>query len=141
MKKNQKTKEDIIDGLKKTPIIQFACKKMNISRSTLYRWKQQDKEFSEKIDEAISQGNELMNDLAESQLISAIKDRNLGAIIFWLKNRHKAYAPKLKISGEIRNKNKPLSPEQKELIKKALLLSSLIPDTNKLNNKKNEQQK
>jgi len=138
MKKNQKIKEDIIDNLKKTPIIQFACKKMNISRSTLYRWKQQDKEFSERVEKAISEGNELMNDLAESQLISAIKDRNLGAIIFWLKNRHKAYAPKLKISGEIRNKNKQLSPEQKELIKKALLLSSLISDTNKLNDKKND---
>jgi len=138
MKKNQKTKEDIIDSLKKTPIVQFACKKINISRSTLYRWKQQDKKFSERIDKAISEGNELMNDLAESQLISAIKDRNLGAIIFWLKNRHKAYAPKLKISGEIRSQNKPLSPEQKELIKKALLLSSLIPDTNKLKNKKDD---
>jgi len=136
MKKNQKIKEDIIDGLKKTPIIQFACKKMNISRSTLYRWKQQDKEFSGRIEKAISEGNELMNDLAESQLISAIKDRNLGAIIFWLKNRHKAYAPKLKISGEIRNKNKPLTTEQKESIKKALSLSLLISNNNQKQNEK-----
>jgi len=136
MKKNQKMKEDIIDGLKKTPIIQFACRKMNISRSTLYRWKQEDKEFSDRIEKAISEGNELMNDLAESQLISAIKDRNLGAIIFWLKNRHKAYAPKLKISGEIRNKNKPLTAEQKESIKKALSLSLLI--SNNSNEAQNE---
>jgi len=136
MKKNQKIKEDLIDNLKKTPIVQFACRKINISRSTLYRWKQQDKEFSERIEKAISEGNELMNDLAESQLISAIKDRNLGAIIFWLKNRHKAYAPKLKISGEIRNKNKPLTTEQKESIKKALSLSLLI--SNNLNEVQNE---
>ena len=38
-------------------------------------------------------------------------------------------------------RNKQLTPEQKELIKKALILSSLIPNTNKLIDKKYESQK
>lgn len=137
MKNNKEIKTKILEELKKTPIVQFVCQKTGISRATLYRWKKEDKGFTQKVDEAISQGNEAMNDYAESQLISAIKDKNLGAIIFWLKNRHKAYAPKLKISGEIKSQNKPLTLDQKESIKKALLFSSLIPDTNKLK-KKNE---
>ena len=139
MKENKEIKNKIIEELRKTPIIQFICQKMGIARATLYRWKKEDNNFAQKVEEAISQGNEVMNDFAESQLIAAIKDRNLGAIIFWLKNRHKAYAPKLKISGEIKNQNKQLTPEQKELIKKALLLSSLVPDSNKLNDKKDGQ--
>jgi len=138
MKNNKEIKNKIVEELKKTPIVQFICQKTGISRATLYRWKKEDNNFAQKVEEAISQGNEVMNDFAESQLIAAIKERNLGAIIFWLKNRHKAYAPKLKISGEIKSQNKQLTPEQKQLIKKALFLSSLIPDTNKLNEKKNE---
>ena len=139
MKNDKEIKNKIVEELKKTPIVQFICQKMGISRATLYRWKKEDNNFAQKVEEAILQGNEVMNDYAESQLIAAIKERNLGAIIFWLKNRHKAYAPKLKISGELKSQNKPLTPEQKELIKKALLLSSLIPNTNKLNENKNEQ--
>ncbi len=139
MKNDKEIKNKIVEELKKTPIVQFICQKMGISRATLYRWKKEDNNFAQKVEESILQGNEVINDFAESQLIAAIKERNLGAIIFWLKNRHKAYAPKLKISGEIKTQNKPLTSEQKELIKKALSLSSLIPNTNKLNEKKNEQ--
>jgi len=140
MKNDEKTKKEIIEQLKKTPIIQFGCQKTGISRSSLYRWKKEDNEFAQKVENAILVGSQLINDMAESQLISAIKEKNLGAIIFWLKNHHGVYAPKLKISGEIKMRNKQLTPEQKELIKKALILSSLTPNTNKLIDKKNENQ-
>jgi hypothetical protein len=32
-----------------------------------------------------------MNDMAESQLLNAVRDGNMTGIIFWLKSRHKAY--------------------------------------------------
>jgi len=70
----------------------------------------------------------MINDLAEAQLISAIKDRNMTSLIFWLKNRHSAYAEKILISGKVEAK-KELSPSQKKLIRKALRLSAL--DNNK----------
>jgi len=130
---NIKNKELIVEQLKKTPIIQVVCEKLNVPRSSFYRWRKDDKDFSQKVDEALFIGKHLVNDLAESQLISAIKDRNMTAIIFWLKNHHKNYANKLELSGRIRTETK-LTPEQEEEIKRALKLASLYKEEDKDNN-------
>ena len=111
-------KKAFIDQLKKTPIIQVACEKMGISRATLYRRKKKDPKFAEEVDQAIEEGAHLINDMAESQLITAIKNSNLTAIIFWLKNHHKAYSPKLEVTTK--SSDIPLTEEQKEIIRKSL---------------------
>lgn len=67
---------------------------------------------------------EVVNDMAESQLLSAIRDRNISAIFYWLNHRHSAYSNKLEITAKV--KDETLSPEQEELIKKALEHASLI---------------
>jgi hypothetical protein len=59
--------------------------------------------------------------MAESQLISAIKDGNLTGIIFWLKNHHRQYSPKLEVTTK--NEDIPLTDEQKELIRKSLSMA------------------
>lgn len=126
MKNNQeKEKLAILDQLHKTPIIQVACERANVPRATFYRWRKKDKKFDKDVEEAINQGICTITDIAESQLLSAIKDRNLTAIIFWLKNHHQTYADKLKISGNLTTKNDVLTPEQEISIKKALKLASL----------------
>ena len=104
--------------LKKTPIVQVACEKTGISRATYYRWRKDDPEFADKADIAIDEGLNLINDMAESQLISAIKDRNLTGIIFWLKNHHKNYSPKLEVTTK--NGDIPITDEQREIIKQSL---------------------
>jgi len=104
--------------LKKTPIVQVACEKTGISRATYYRWRKEDPEFADKADIAIDEGLNLINDMAESQLISAIKDRNLTGIIFWLKNHHKNYSPKLEVTTK--NGDIPITDEQREIIKQSL---------------------
>jgi len=124
LKKSDKLKEALLDQLKKTPIIQIACEKLNISRMSFYRWKAEDKEFAAKVDEALLDGQLLVNDLAESQLISAVKDRNMTAILAWLKHHHPAYKTRVEIEGTV-NTIQELSPEQKELVKKALELANL----------------
>ena len=58
------------------------CEKSGISRATYYRWKKDDPDFREKAEEALMDGESLINDMAESQLISAIRDQNMTAIIF-----------------------------------------------------------
>ena len=123
--KDQKIKELFLDQLKRTPIIQACCEKTGISRATLYRWKAKDKSFAEKLDKALGEGTELVNDCAESMLISAIKDKNMTAITYWLKNKCPGYMPKLELSGKVKVENETLSEEQKSLIKKALELSGL----------------
>jgi len=126
MKKNEQNKKMLLEQLKKTPIIQIACEKLNISRATLYRWKSEDKEFSDAVDGAVTEGRSLVNDMAESQLIGAVKDRNLPAIMYWLKHHHKDYKMRVEIEGTI-NTIQELSDEQKELVRKALALADLTP--------------
>lgn len=122
--RTQQNRQLMLDQLKKTPVVQIAVEKVGISRSTFYRWKEEDKEFAKEADQALAEGVALVNDMAESQLLSAIRDRNISAIFYWLNHRHSAYSNKLEITAKV--KDETLSPEQEELIKKALEHASLI---------------
>lgn len=126
--KTDKNKQLLIKQLKKTPIIQIACEKINIGRATFYRWKKDDENFSTQVDEALLHGNELVNDMAESQLMSAIRDKNLTAIIFWLKNHHQSYATKIEVTAKLKHDDEQLTPEQEALVMKALKLASVLPE-------------
>ncbi len=122
MKKEQKAL--LLEQLKKTPIVQIACEKLGISRMTYYRWRKEDPKFSKESDTALSDGSMLINDMAESQLMSAIRDKNMTAIIFWLKHHHATYTERLEISGHLKHTSEELTPEQEALVKKALSLVS-----------------
>lgn len=121
-----KNQELIIEQLKKTPIVQIACEKVGIGRATYYRWRKENEEFLKLADDAIAEGNALVNDMAESQLMAAIRDKNLTAIIFWLKNHHPRYATKVEITGHLKHEEQ-LTPEQEALVMKALKLAELLP--------------
>lgn len=125
--KTDKNKKLIIEQLKKTPIIQLACEKTGVARATFYRWKNEDPEFAAKADEAISEGSSLVNDVAESQLMSAIREKNLTAIIFWLKHHHPTYATKVEVTARLKADNEVLTPEQEALVTRALELAALVP--------------
>jgi len=127
---SSKQKQLFLEQLKKTPIVQVVCEKTSLSRSTYYRLRNDDEEFRKQADEALLEGSLLVNDLAESQLISAIKDKNLTGIIFWLRNHHKNYSDKINISGKLEVEDKTLSVEQQVLIQKALQLAGLAEDNN-----------
>ncbi len=86
-----KNKENLIEQLRTIPVIQVACQKAGVGRATYYRWRSEDKDFKKRADEALNEGTFFINDLAESKLISAIKDGNMTAIIYWLKSHHPAY--------------------------------------------------
>ena len=126
--KTDKNKELLVEQLKKTPIVQVSCEKIGIGRATFYRWKQEDQDFATKADEALAEGSALVNDVAESQLMSAIRDKNLTAIIFWLKHHHPAYATKVEVTARLKADNEVLTPEQEALVTRALKLASLIPN-------------
>lgn len=126
--KTDKNKELVIQQLKKTPIVQVSCEKVGIGRATFYRWKQEDQDFATRADEALIEGSLLVNDVAESQLMSAIRDKNLTAIIFWLKHHHPNYATKVEVTARLKADNEILTPEQEELVTRALKLASLIPE-------------
>ena len=60
----------------------------------------------------------MMNDLAESQLLKAIKDGNMSAIAFWLRSRHASYSNKLEIVDI--PEREELTKEQKALVRRVL---------------------
>ena len=126
-KRQAKNKEELLEQLKKRPIVQIACEKAGIGRATYYRWRKEDKEFAEKADQALQEGSLLVNDMAESQLMSAIRDKNLTAIIFWLKNHHPSYATKVEVTAKLKADSEALTPEQEALVTKALQLAALVP--------------
>jgi ACT domain-containing protein len=128
-------KKALVEQLRKTPIVQVSCEKLGISRATYYRWKKRDPKFAENAEIALQEGAQLINDMAESQLISAIKEGNLTGIIFWLKNHHRNYSPKLEVTT--RDGDIPLTEEQKILIKKSLTMAyrdNKKEDTNEQSN-------
>lgn len=127
-KRQAKNKELILEQLKKRPIVQIACEKTGIGRATYYRWRKEDADFAEKADQALQEGSLLVNDMAESQLMSAIRDKNLTAIIFWLKNHHPNYATKVEVTAKLRADSETLTPEQEALVTRALQLAALVPN-------------
>lgn len=128
-KRIDSNKELLIEQLKKTPIVQVACEKVGIGRATYYRWHKEDEEFAKMADQAILDGNFLVNDMAESQLMSAIRDKNLTAIIFWLKHHHPSYATKVEVTARLKQDDEQLTPEQESLVMKALKLASVLPSS------------
>ena len=124
--KQKKQKEMFIEQLRKTPIVQIVSERLEIGRTTFYRWKRQDAKFSEECDKAIEEGCALINDLAESQLISAMKQNNLTAVMYWLNHRHSVYKNKLEITNK--HDDSKLTSEQAKSIKNAMVLSDLHGD-------------
>lgn len=125
-KRQSKNKEQLLEILKKTPIVQIACEKAGVGRATYYRWRKEDTEFAEQSDQALLDGSLLVNDMAESQLMSAIKDKNMTAIIFWLKHHHPAYLTKVEITSANKAED-TLKPEQQNDVKKALVMAGILP--------------
>ena len=128
-KNTEENKNMLLEQLRKTPIVQIACEKLDISRATFYRWKSEDKDFAVLVDQAVSDGRSLINDVAESQLIGAVKDRNLAAIMYWLKHHHGDYKTKVQIDGRLETIQE-LSAEQKALVEQALKLAGITPEEN-----------
>jgi hypothetical protein len=135
-----KEKQTLLDNLRQMPIIELACKKSCICRASFYNWKKNDKEFAKAAEEAVFEGESLITDMSESQLISLIRDGNFQAIQLWLKHHHKKYAEKLDITANVNIKDEPLTLEQKELVKKALMQAGILLNTNQQNHDTGTQQ-
>lgn len=126
MSRNQSTdKKRLLAKLEKTPIIEAACKAVGLPRSTYYRWRKDDPDFAEKCDEVIELSVGRINDLAESQLINAIKHQNMSAITFWLRHHHRSYRNRMEVDARINSTQQELTPEQTELVNKALQLAGI----------------
>ena len=116
-------KKLLLEQLRNMPIVKVACEKISIGHSTYYRWRKDDEQFCKDADEAISAGEQLVNDLSESQLISLIKDKNFSAIHLWLRQHHPKYGNRLEVTARIKSDD-AMTPEQEEIVRKALGLTT-----------------
>ena len=80
------TKKAMLEALEKSlGIVTSACKSVDISRETHYRWLREDADYKA----AVYALSDVALDFAESQLHKQIKDGNSTATIFFLKTKGK----------------------------------------------------
>lgn len=91
MKKTKILWSKILEELERTPIIQVVCEKFGISRQTFYRWMKESEENFNDVKKALNAGVSLVNDVAESNILNAIKNKDLASTKYWLSHRHESY--------------------------------------------------
>jgi hypothetical protein len=119
--RQEKQKEVLIEELHKRPIVQGACQKVGIGRASYYRWRKDDPVFAQAVDEAMETGIGIVNDVAETQLMTAIREGNMSAVIFWLRHHHATYRNKLDVSALVRHDD-ALTDEEAAVVNRALEL-------------------
>jgi hypothetical protein len=104
----------------------------------VYRWRKTDKAFCKKMDEALTNGVALVNDMSESQLLTLIKEKNYSAISFWLRHRNDNYKDKTEVTT--REESEALTPSQAKIVRNALKLASITKSNsiNKINSKQHD---
>lgn len=118
-KRQQAEKKLLLEQLKKTPIVQVVCERTGVGKTTYYRWRQEDEKFRKDSDVAMKEGEDLINDLSESQLITLIKEKNFPAIQLWLRQHHPKYRNKVELTTK-NIEDEKLTPEEEKLVRQAL---------------------
>ena len=126
--KTTQNKELLLTQLRKVPIVQLACEKAGVGRATYYYWRKKSKKFASECDKAIEDGIKVMNDMAESQMLTAIRSGNMTAVGMWLRHHHPSYENKVKVDGNIKYESEKLSPDQEKLVAKALNSVGLLSE-------------
>lgn len=81
---DDKTKQKLLKELEKSGNVWSSCLKLNVHRSTYYRWKETDKEFRRLANIAERHGRENMCDIAKHALMLNVKDKKMDAIKYVL---------------------------------------------------------
>src|ERR1700722_17027156 len=135
-KRQAEIKGEFLEALRELPIIQYACKKGGIGRTTYYRWRKEDSAFAQECAQALEHGRELIADMSELQIIQLMKERHYSASVFLLKHNSPRYG------GHVASRPPPpqmpeLSTAEAKLFRKALALSgSGLPKHAKKNKQK-----
>jgi len=85
-KNEQLKKEQLLEALVKSlGIVSTACLSVDVSRTTYYKYYNDDEQFKSQVDDI----SDIAIDFAESQLFELIKGGNITAVIFYLKTKGK----------------------------------------------------
>ena len=112
--KKDRVKKAFLEQLRKIPIIAVSCEKIGVSRNSVYKWRNKDPSFKEEMDTALLEGEALINDMSESQLLSLIQEKNWSAISFWLRHRNPKFRERVEVTATVQSAQEELNPEQEE---------------------------
>ena len=99
-------KEALLKALEQSlGVVTVACKKVDIPRSTYYKWLQDDKEFKKQVQEI----ENVALDFAESQLHQQISSNSTAATIFYLKTKGKMRGYTEKSEVDVTSGGKPIT--------------------------------
>lgn len=88
-------KEEFLKLLSETiGVVSAACQRKGISRTTYYKWYDQDPEFRKKVERIKRE----QVGYVEDRLLKAIADDNIAAIIFYLKCKHPEFRPRQELT-------------------------------------------
>lgn len=90
MKKHKYSKK-FIEEIIINPNVSSACKKIGITRNTVYRWMMEDIDFANEYNKARDLGIEYLNDIARNQHLKHLQNGAPWAIKYQLDNHDKAY--------------------------------------------------
>lgn len=88
IKRQKRDKEALLEQLRKMPVITIACERTGIGRTTFHRWCHEDKTFEAEVNKAMSEGDQMLNDVGKTQLIALIKDKKWEAVKYYLEKHH-----------------------------------------------------
>lgn len=86
-------KSKLLELLRETPIVTFACKKVGLNPSTFYAWHKDDIDFRNQADEVLIIGKRHINDMCKATIIKEIDKGNMRAVVFWLEHNDPDYRP------------------------------------------------
>jgi len=136
---DQETRQKLIRELEKNGNVYLACLKVNIDRSTFYRWREQDAAFKKKADKATRTGRENNCDIAEHALMISVKEKKMEAIKYVLSHSSPRYKPKprkvyIEHSNSTREILERTTEEEKKKIEETRIgLKQLFEDIRKNN--------
>ncbi|PIT88673.1 MAG: hypothetical protein COU29_02810 [Candidatus Magasanikbacteria bacterium CG10_big_fil_rev_8_21_14_0_10_36_32] len=101
------TRQKLLNEIRKFGNVYLSCLKIGVDKATYYRWKQKNKNFKDKADEAENMGRENICDVAEHALLQNIKDKNQRSIEFVLNHNSERYKQKQTSNVVILHKTEP----------------------------------
>ncbi len=121
--KKDRVRDLFLEQLRKTPIVGVAAEKAGVSRRAIYNWRESDPAFAKEMEAALEEGEALLNDLTEGQLVNLIREGHLPAVTFWLRKRNPKFRDRVDITARV-ERNDAMTPEQEAAMRAALDLAA-----------------
>lgn len=110
----ERTIKKLLEALETSYLLAHACKKVGVSRRTVYRWMDEDIELAREIREAQFFGKLNVSDFVEGKLMKNIESGNERSIEYWLGHNSERYKHNIRNERHYEKKIKRLESELRE---------------------------